>query len=476
MGSYIIFLIQLLVIELSVFGNFIKKAGYLAIPLFILALLIPIAIFALLFFFKPKEIWIALLSFIPNIYLVNKFFYFNFLPFIALYFAILSILRERGVKYKLKEITILPIVLFGFIKFNIKGVLENSILSLLFAPGKVSETPAFNPIEAMGKFFNAISQIGGGSSTSITFINSQKFLNILFFISVSIYILLLFYLFKILAYSEEIHNKKRNRNFLMMAINLIIFILIVLIMQNYQKILSFISLNLNASPVSTGKVIIAIVVLVLVFLISFIIYLSRTEKTLRKGSGAGKASLPSNYGIAFLFLLLGFALFQSKKIHLFNNPIINKTLELAGLCISVISFVVILVALFKIRSSIRVETFKKLFGEKLSQYSSLAEKGGLEKSLEETKNEKEFVMLLYFTVLYYLSLKKLEIQPSETPNEYEKRIQVKERIIPYFNILTYLFNQVRYSENELDLESFNKIRTNAFVLVDYVKSLSEFQE
>lgn len=474
MGSYIIFFLQLLSIVLFAFGSKITKAGYLALPLFILALLIPVVIFALFFFFKPKEIWIALLSFIPNIYLVNKFFYFNFLPFIALYFAILSILREKEVKYRFKEITILPIIFLGFIKFNVKGVLENSILSLLFAPGKASETPSFNPLEAVGKFLNAISQLGGNSSTSITFINSQRFLNILFFISVSIYILLLFYLFKILAYSEEAHNKRRKRNFLTMVINLIVFVLIVVIIENYQKIFGFISLNFNPSPINNVKAVIAIVAFVLVFLVSLVIYLSRASRTLRKGAGAGKAVLPSNYGIAFLFLLLGFGLYHSKKLHLFNNPIINKTLEIAGLCISVISFAVILIALFKIRSSIRVEPFKKIFGEKLSHYSNLAEKGVLEKSLKDTEDKREFVMLLYFIILYYLSLKRIEIQQSETPNEYEKRMQREEVMIPYFSNLTYLFNQVRYSENELDLDSFNNIKVNAFVLIDYIKNLSEF--
>ncbi len=457
MFCYAIFALQIIFVEAFLVKSLLLKSGFAGIILLVLMILIPFVMFFVLYFLKPKPIWIALLSFAPSIFLSTQAQILNVLPFISVYFALIYILNEKNVRFRFREISLLPVILLGLINMKWKGLLENSIVSLLLKPGKVPEPlPGFSS-NTLEKFVELIS---GGSeqyTTGFKLTSSPSFLSFVFFIVVSVYIILLFYLFKIVSSSQDGYRIPKTNRLVRTLINLVFLIVFVLIVQYLPQLLALVFPAYTGVDISISRAAIAIVVVAIAFISILITRLIREGKKARRDTQILDQARYTNFGFLLSAMLFGFVLIQAKRMSRAGSPLVNKVIEIVGISLVFLSSLLIVIALVGMRKTLRFSPMKHLFGEEIGEYQQIAINDSFSEALEKTKDKRKFILMLYFAVLFYLSQAGKQIEPSETPNEYLLRMYDEGVRIPMFDLLTSLFNQAKYSNTEIDAESFEKI-------------------
>lgn len=474
MIAYIILALQILIAEFIFFGRFIFNLTLPSMGLLFILFIISALVFIFLYIIKPKAIWISILTFIPNIYLANKYYFLNFLPFIALYFSILNILKERNVSFKYRNIILFPIFLLGFLRINVKGFFENTILALLFTPGKISQNPS-SPFEGqspISNLVNFIREISSRKTVSLRFWNSMEFLNIIFVITTVAFIILIYYFFKIVSTADSmIFLKKRKRNYINLVINLLIFIFLAILIYGIPADFSKIIPNSGLTQAQILKLLIFIVVFSTVILL----IVAKVAKKSEAGKKEIRTSFPSmwqQYFFVLTLLVFGFTLILLKRLQIIESKKFSDFIDIVGLFLALSSIVSIFILVFSVKRSINIATLKNLFGEKYVNFIEIAEEGDLEEALSKIKNKRDYVLLFYFILIYNLIKKGIGINVSETPNEYFKRLISYGIVIPNFNSITNIFNKARYSEEDIEDYEFEQLKECKSVVIDFIKSLN----
>ncbi len=466
---YILFTLQILLTEIYVFKDTIFKSP----PLLIFLVAIPSLLLVLLYQFKASKLFITLLTFIPNIYLANKNYFLNFLPFVVFYLYLLSVVKEREIKLKHKEIVLMPIIFLGLFRVNLKGILEDSILSLLYAPssGTQNAMPKISIAEGIRNFFNSFAS-QTASTVRHRFWNNPRFLNVFFTISVFVYFAVLIYTFRILLTEEDsVIGKKKKRNYIQLFVISFIIITALFIVQYYPALLHLLVPSISAQPITIQKIALIISFVIAIFIIVFSKLISRDSKRRILIMDKKEPNVLMRYLGLISIMFFGLVFIVLKRLNISKNPKLNDAFDIMGILLVLVSLVSSFLYLFMLRRNSKRNSLRKFFGEKTEDYLKLALNDNVDLTLSSVEDRKEFVFLWYFILIYLLSQKRIDIRPFETPNEFFARITKKYQI-PYFRLATDLFNKVKYSELEITDSEIVLARSVSNESIEYIKEIT----
>lgn len=461
--TYVIFVVQLIFAGIKVLKISSIESVY-NIPLVGLSILICF----LLFYFRVTPFLITLFSFILNPFLLSFTPLMNFLPYISLYFALLGMLKERGIRERKIRTFLLPVIMPGFLIFSIPGVFERPLriyLSyLFFTPGKEtdllpgSEKPTnFLFPDGTGDLFNRSVDL---------FINNQNFIFILANILFIFYIIMIvFFLFFQDFEESSIQLKRRrfSRQVLTFAIIILSFILILMAYRIVPLLLS----NARGSASTFNEFYQLIPFLIIIVLSAFAVYLWQ-----RKSRGSvEQPSLPHNlFAVSLGMILFSLALFliPINKKGLSENLINN---------LGILSFIVFAISMIILSISTIISFWAskrfgglEVFGDRNKEFLLHFYKKDVIETLDKTEDPQEFVLFAYFVITYMIVKKGIEIEQHETPNEILTRLG-KLLDIPYFEEITYFFNLVRYGNKKIDAQSFGTLKQKVYEAIFYLRNL-----
>jgi len=405
-----------------------------------------------------------------NIFLIEYYWWFNFLPFISCYFLVNEILKERSVTFNKRYIFLAPIVALGFIPIHVKGIfsepLKNLLTSVLFSQPAY---PIVKNAPTVGSQGTSIGNIINNANTlgKELLWNSPKLVAIVTNIFSVIYIFIIYFIIREFLIVGKSKNKRLNYlEFLFIGL---IGILTFAFSESYRSLLLVLDrIEVNQSYQGLSRL--ALYGTILITIIAFVIYVL----IIKKRSSVDQLYFFNNQEpliasfvgvtiiafVAFLFLSL-FKVFG-------RNVLGEWYVVLLLISIVLAAFFTIVGIISSIRSR-RYEILTEIFSdENVSEFEELIAKKGVLKSLEEIKDSKAYAMFMYFSVLYLLASKGFRLMQFETPNEF--LIRVEEKIsVPHFRFLTNVFNKLRYSNEELTLNEFE-------VLKSYSKEIIVFAE
>ncbi len=358
--------------------------------------------------------------------------FYNIIPFAALYLYIISLLMERHI-FSIKKATILsPIIAIGMIPMHWPGIFESSIgdkiHAFLYSTG------------------SSTAHGGGGESTAIISYgvphNSTA----------------------VLANGvKETFNKMQSFEALLIISVLLIGLIIIglFIAGFYRSTKKSVFYKSLVSSLVVGIITITIVSISF-FKIFMVNYKKVANSLISKGGVNGK--LPSNIpngneGINFIIKRVMSSTHFLDAVHRFS--------VYSGIILGIITVVlgVLLIRIVydfifeksvpdTIISSDAVRRFRRQIKDK-----------GIRKSLLDYTDNSEFVKFFYFSVLYLLAKKDFKINKYETPNEfYDRLLRKSKTAVPYFDLLTALFNKVKYSHEEI-------FKSEIFVLKNHAEEL-----
>ncbi len=104
---------------------------------------------------------------------------------------------------------------------------------------------------------------------------------------------------------------------------------------------------------------------------------------------------------------------------------------------------------------------------KINEYKKKIHKKGIAATLKEITDPSNYIKFLYFSLLYLLSKKDININKYETPDEFLARVEkIFNAKIEEFEIVTILFDKAKYSKENINKEEFKKIQDIAPVLIE----------
>ncbi len=365
--------------------------------------------------------------------------FYNIIPFAALYLYIISLLTERHIFSVKNAIILSPIIAIGMIPMHWPGIFESNIggkiHAFLYSTGSSS---------AHG---------GGGKSTAIISYgiphNSTA----------------------ILANgAKETFNKMHSFEALLIISVLLIGLIIIglFIVGFYRSTKKSVFYKSLISSLVIGVITIAIVSISF-FKIFMVNYKKVVSSLISKGGANGK--LPSdiphgNESVDFIIKRVVSSTHFLDVVHRFS--------VYSGIILGIIT-VVLGVLLIRIVYDFIFEKSVPdtiIGGDTASRFRKQIKDKGIRKSLLEYGSDKEFVKFFYFSVLYLLAKRDFKINKYETPNEfYERLLKKSETAIPYFDLLTALFNKVKYSDEEIFESEIFVLKNHSEELISAVENV-----
>ena len=428
-------------LSLQIFSIFyfpLVAKGTISFPLtlfsgFIFGIIIAVALFAfsLSSIIKLNESISIISIFILNAFLLKWNIFFNLIPFAALYLYLLDTFKNRHLLNKKIATFTFPVVLLGFIPLKLKGTFEKPLENLINAA--LYSTPS--------------TKIANNNSSGTFAISTSGNLNIA------------------LNTGKELYT--HIPAFKMILINLaIIIVLVILIMFLVKSYKTEKNKALFAKEAVTAISIFAFLIAITGFIFFKVVRPLMSE--LIKEIQSRYSNLPANKQPPKAIPI--------NKIFnrtLTNNPglasHINNTLSLLGTFTVIVVIILGIYFIYVLYNTFFKEKYpNEMFEEKkIREYKNKIRKKGIEASLEEITNPSDYIKFLYFSLLYLLSKKKLNINKYETPDEFLARVEkVFNTQIKEFEIVTTAFDKVKYSKENISEEEFKRVRSVAPVLIE----------
>jgi len=442
-------------------------------------LIFSLALILLLFIYvlRVNDLFITIMSFLINPFILSFTIFLNFLPYVSLYFYVFNILKRKSVSSNKVGYYLLPIILVGFFPIKAQGLFEypvkNYFMYLLFSKPTNPVNPSLGPSPFSGFFSTKTFQnILSGSKNFI--FNPPDF--IIVFLSNLLFVLFLvmiFYSFRFF-FSDDI-NKNEAKPILkgsLIFASVILFLLVIL--QDMPKVLNLlinflINLQLNIGPVNLWYKILTLLIISVALLLILFLNLRRNNR--REQSNINPYySLPFYYVTSFLVLIMLFLfMFIGKFKLLFKNALPEYLgLIVFLILIAAIAFVVIILVI--LRKSSQSNVPEKLFGEKIRELQLKFHKRNPIVTLESIEDIKEFVIFFYFSALMIMAEKGIKIMNMETPYEYLKRVN-KLIYVPHFDFMTEVFYKAKYSNHKIEVDKCEEIRNYSLEIINFLKNL-----
>jgi hypothetical protein len=441
--------------------------------IFLLALILLFFIYVL----RVNDLFIIIMSFLINPFILSFTVFLNFLPYVSLYFYVFNILKRKNVSSNKARYYLLPIILVGFFPIKAQGLFEypakNYFMYLFFSKSTNPVNPSLGPGPFSGFFSTKTFQnILSGSKNFI--FNPPDFL--LVFLSNLLFVLFLvmiFYSFRFF-FSDNINKNKAKpilKGFLIFAF-IILFLLVIL--QDIPKVLNllinfFDNLQLNIDQFNLWyKILPALIISVVLLLILF---LNLRRNSRRKYSNINPYYfLPFYYMASFLVIIMLFLFMFIGKLKLLFKSVLPEYLGLISFLILIAAIAFVMIILIILRKSLKSDLPEETFGEKTMELQLKFYKRDPIVTLESIEDIKEFVIFFYFSALMIMAEKGIKIMDIETPYEYLKRVN-KRIYVPHFDFMTEVFYKAKYSNHKIDVDKCEEIRNYSLEIINFLKNL-----
>lgn len=446
----------------------------------LLIFLVAIILLLLIYALRVNDLFIIIISFLINPFILSFTEFLNFLPYISLYFYVLNILKSKNVSPRKASLYLLPIILGGLFPIKVQGFFEspvkNYFMHLFFSkPLNPSNTSIWvypsNWTSPFNSFFSSepFQKIFSGSKDFI--FNPPSFLIV--FLSNLLFVLFLIMGFYSFRFFPGNGNKKIAKPILGILLSftaLILFILVIL--QDMPKILNlfidfFNNANLNIAPIGLWYKISTFIVIG----VSLFLFLYIRNKRLRRSNNLGHYGIsPFYYLSSFVVVVILFLfMFREKLKFPFKSgmPLSGNFISFLLLIIAIMLVITILIMLRKVAQS---NVPEELFGEKTVELRLKFYERSPVDTLKGVEDIKEFVLFFYFAALMILSSKGIKIMYAETPNEFLERLS-KLVNIPHFDFMTNIFYATRYSNHDIEDDMYEKIKNYAFEIINFLQNL-----
>ncbi len=437
---YFLFSIQLYVIV----SKLLLKAVNFMQPVYVILISIGITAFFVFILFVARlgNLFMFLLILFANFIIIHFGIFYNIIPPIALYFYIISILKERSLLSTKRALFLSPIILLGIIPLKWKGVFESGlgdkIHSFLYATG-TSTAPSFKG--------NGTAIVSSGSIRQSTEVVVQ-------------------------GIKETFHKIPSFQVLLILLILIVVLMIFLLLLVGfYKSVKKTVFYKKMITSIAAGIGVIAIVSIIFFkFFVKF--YRGTLSSMLIKETPGGTfPKIPQ--GTVDIKSVVHRMVGSSEFLQFARNFFTS-----AGIIFGIVAIVLgILLAymLYKFLFNDQIpETV--LQGKTVQRFKKQIREKGIEKSLEEIEDPEEFVKFLYFSALYLLKKKSFSMKKYETPDEFYRRLSSQaSTAVPHLATLTALFDKVKYSNDKISNKDIAPLRAHYTALLDGIKNI-EFKE
>uniref|UniRef100_A0A7C4Y634 DUF4129 domain-containing protein n=1 Tax=Caldisericum exile TaxID=693075 RepID=A0A7C4Y634_9BACT len=465
---YIIFVLELSLIILSFIFTALKTLYLVNILVVIVVGFMSLLLF-LLFKFEIPLLPILLLTFILNPLLSNKLWYFNFLPFIALYFFLIERIKENEIFNSRFYFYLLPIIFMGFLSVNFLGILERSFISLmksllssLLSPINSDYFPyknigTSNLVESVKRIINE-----GGGIEDYRISPIANFFAIAFSILVLVAFLSLF--IKVVVAKSPSHYRTVRTWRFFVIVSFFYFILFIIL---------FLTCNLlpNTFTVEGTKFNLIYFALLLLFYAVALFIFKIAHRTFEERIVLNEfvPKLQPVFFVLSLLLLLTFIIFVLK----YNGANKDEIMHIFVLSFSFTGLATILLTMIREKGEFEIVSLPKALKESKEMVEHYRRYGS--EYLNKIKEKREYIKFLYFLAIITFIKKGYPVEECLTPREILFKVRPCLSTNLFF-ILTDAFYTAEYSNEEIDDEIFNEIKAKSSALLKEINVLDEFKK
>jgi len=396
-----------------------------------------VAVFGLIIFVaRFSKLLTFILIILMDFTIAHYTIFVNLIPFAALYLYIIGLLQERGILNEKIAILTSPIIAFGFLPVFSNGVLENSlwkkIHTFLYSTGNFSlSNPAVNQIN---------SQVANNADKAhiVRKVMPEVAKKLPGFQSFIIFLVLLLAVSIGILFLAKFYQTEGKKTF-------------------YKTLVA-------------GLFGIAVVISVASFVFFKFIHAVRLAVEEAARSSNVPPIVNGNKAPA-----IGSKISVKEVLSKLNSQSLSHLLNNLGLMLGILTIIGGAVLFYIVYRTFFVEDIKTTLISKkeTKKFIENIRRKGITQSLSEIKNREEYVRFFYFSIIYLLQKKKIQILKYETPNEFYIRVQrIIEGALPYFDFLTLLFNKVKYGDSKVSDREFNFLERHSEELIESAKKVT----